>query len=232
MKVIVSFIVLILSNFLYPSSVFAQIEHISLNERLFEVGKLPMVKVNIVTTNQDISNLEFVLVQKDNEEKLIVQQLNQFSLLLMGLDKVTDINAKLVVRQWQPIKDIALFDKDYVERHLAAVEAKRAPKEVAINKSPLMISQANMVQDSASCLLEYDGNQTLWRLGLKYAESWDTSIYAAMLVIFYENTQAFNNGGINGLRKDAVLRCPEDKLLTIYADPVKAKTLYNKLSEK
>ncbi|QGS51208.1 hypothetical protein FOB89_01555 [Shewanella putrefaciens] len=221
-----------LSIFLYSSCILAQVEHISLNERLFEVGKLPMVKLNIVTTNQDISDLEFILVQENNEEKLIVQQLNQFSLLLMGLDIVTDINAKLIVRQWQPIKDIALFDKDYVERHLAALEAKRAQKEVAINKSPLMISQANMVQDSASCLLEYDGNQTLWRLGLKYAESWDTSNYTAMLVIFYENPQAFNNGWINGLRKDAVLRCPDDKLLTIYADPVKAKTLYNKLSEK
>lgn len=146
MKLRVSFIISMLSIFLYSSCILAQVEHISLNERLFEVGKLPMVKLNIVTTNQDISDLEFILVQENNEEKLIVQQLNQFSLLLMGLDIVTDINAKLIVRQWQPIKDIALFDKDYVERHLAALEAKRAQKEVAINKSPLMISQANMVQ--------------------------------------------------------------------------------------
>lgn len=219
---------LILSVSLFSSDVSAKIEHISLNERLFEVGKLPMVKLNIVTSSLDISNLEFILVQKDNEEKLIVQQLNQFSLLLMGLDKVTDVNAKLIVRQWQLIKDIELFDKGYIDQYLVTYESKQEKT----NMSPLMTGKANMAQNAESCLLEFDGNQTLWRLGLKYAKLWETSNYTAMLVIFYQNPQAFTKGEINRLRKDAVLICPDGKFFTIYADPVKAKNLYNELSQK
>lgn len=236
MRYVVVLKMLIFASLSCSPIVIAQIEHISLNQRLFELGKLPMAKINIVASSQDVFNLEFILVQEHSEERLIVQPLNQFSLLLMGLDKVTDVNAKIVVRQWSPVKNLDLFDKDEIKQFLTVSGANREQEVVegryaTMKELSSIINQDIVMQNSDLCLLDYNGNQTLWSLGSKYAKLWSTNIYSASLVIFYANLNAFNKGGINGLRKDAILRCPDEKLLSDYGEPAMAKELYNKLTE-
>lgn len=224
------------ANVVFFSVAIAQVEHVSLNERLFEIGKIPMAKVNIVASEQDIFNLEFILVQEHNQEKLLVQPLNDFSLLLMGLDKVTDINSKIVVRQWSPVKELSLFSQDELKQFLTASGGNGGQKVVeerysTVKELSSIINQDIVMQNSDLCLLDFDGTQTLWSLGSKYAKLWSTNIYSASLVIFYANIKSFNGGRINGLKVDATLRCPSDELFLIYGGYDMAKKLYNELVE-
>ncbi|MBO1270613.1 hypothetical protein J3L11_03005 [Shewanella sp. 4t3-1-2LB] len=94
----------------------ADVTHVSINQRLFDLGKLPLIKVNIVAAPTDPDRMQFILRQKSGEEKLMVQQINNYMLLLMGLDEVTDANALLLVQlyqtdQWQEINQLPLFAK-------------------------------------------------------------------------------------------------------------------------
>jgi hypothetical protein len=94
----------------------ADVTHVSINQRLFDLGKLPLIKVNIVAAPTDPERMQFILRQKSGEEKLMVQQINNYMLLLMGLDEVTDANALLLVQlyqtdQWQEINQLPLFAK-------------------------------------------------------------------------------------------------------------------------
>lgn len=212
------FIVLI-----YLSSIqnaFSQIKHISLNERLFELGKLPVIQVNIVADEYDISNLEFILVQNEGKERLIVQRKNQFMLLAMGLEEVTDINAKLIVRYSTPIRDISLFNKKDVKK----TESSLSNHSLSSNKSSLYI------QNVQPCTLEYSGNKTLWSLGQEYSSKWETNVYTAILAIYYANSSAFSQRKINALRKEAKLNCPTEELLNQYGDLELAKKRYNSMN--
>ncbi|TVL21236.1 hypothetical protein AYI92_06645 [Shewanella xiamenensis] len=193
---------------------YAKIKHISLNERMFELGKIPMLKINIVADMQDIANLEFILVQQNSEERLVVQQQNQFMLFAMGLEKVYDINAKLVVHYSAPIGEIKLFNKNDIDK-----------TNIKLSSQPLQTKQ-----NSSPCMLDYDGNKTLWRLAKDYSVIWETNIYSAMLAIFYANQRWFNQGRINALRKDAKLSCPTEELLNQYRDNENAKRHFNSIN--
>ncbi|MCL1075305.1 hypothetical protein [Shewanella dokdonensis] len=94
----------------------AEVTHVSINQRLFDLGKLPLIKVNIVAAPTDPDRMQFILRQKSGEEKLMVQPINNYLLLLMGLDEVTDADALLLVQlyqtnQWQEISQLPLFAK-------------------------------------------------------------------------------------------------------------------------
>jgi len=49
--------------YFYAQPLFAQVNHVSVHKRLFEMGNLPMLKLNIVAPVDDITRLEFVLTQ-------------------------------------------------------------------------------------------------------------------------------------------------------------------------
>ncbi|MGI2193551.1 FimV/HubP family polar landmark protein [Shewanella baltica] len=92
----------------------AQVSHVSVNSRMFELGGYPKLRVNVIADNQDMSRLEFVLQQADSEEKLMVEELNRFLVLLTGVEDVKDDKAKLLVREyrldrWYEVKSINLF---------------------------------------------------------------------------------------------------------------------------
>ena len=92
----------------------AQVSHVSVNSRMFELGGYPKLSVNVIADNQDMSRLEFVVVQAGGEEKLMVEELNRFLVLLTGVEDVEDSNAKLLVREyrldrWYDVKSISLF---------------------------------------------------------------------------------------------------------------------------
>lgn len=220
---------LILLSIFYFSESYARVEHVSLNQKMFKIGDLPLAKVNIVMSEDSSidSGIEFYLVQKSGEEKLIVQQLNKFSLLLMGLDKVTDENAKIVVREWRNVKDIQLNNNEDTQ------DANRLALNALSNKVVLSDeTNINFTKDTTKCVLNYDGQETLWRLGLNYGNLWGMNNYAAMLAIFHDNLHAFSRKNINGLKKDTFLKCPSEETLEMYRLKLDAKEIFNKMIGK
>lgn len=95
----------------------AQVSHVSINSRMFELGAYPKMRLNVITDNQDITRLEFVVHQSTGEEKLMAQQLNRFLILLTGVEDVTDPKALLLVREyrvdrWYEVKSLPVFGAD------------------------------------------------------------------------------------------------------------------------
>ncbi|MGL5669179.1 MAG: FimV/HubP family polar landmark protein, partial [Shewanella sp.] len=93
----------------------AQVSHVSINSRMFELGAYPKMRVNVITDNQDMTRLEFAVQQSGGEEKLMAEQLNRFLVLLTGVEDVTDPKARLLVREyrvdrWYEVKNLPLFD--------------------------------------------------------------------------------------------------------------------------
>ncbi|MFB2726642.1 FimV/HubP family polar landmark protein [Shewanella mangrovisoli] len=93
----------------------AQVSHVSVNSRMFELGAYPKMRVNVITNNQDMTRLEFAVLQSGGEEKLMAEQLNRFLVLLTGVEDVTDPKARLLVREyrvdrWYEVKNLPLFD--------------------------------------------------------------------------------------------------------------------------
>ncbi|MFG0457351.1 FimV/HubP family polar landmark protein [Shewanella mangrovisoli] len=93
----------------------AQVSHVSVNSRMFELGAYPKMRVNVITDNQDMTRLEFAVQQSGGEEKLMAEQLNRFLVLLTGVEDVTDPKARLLVREyrvdrWYEVKNLPLFD--------------------------------------------------------------------------------------------------------------------------
>lgn len=107
----------------------AQVSHVSVNNRMFELGSYPKLRVNVIADNQDMSRLEFVVQQAGREEKLMVEELNRFLVLLTGVEDVKDDKAKLLVREyrldrWYEVKSINLFGE--AKPTSAALTAKAA----------------------------------------------------------------------------------------------------------
>ncbi|NSM23073.1 hypothetical protein HT094_01265 [Shewanella sp. ZOR0012] len=99
----------------YSFSSLAQVSHVSFNGPMFELGSHPKMRVNVVTDDQDMTRLEFVLRQSTREEKLMALPVNRFMLLLFGLENVTDPKARLLVREyrvdrWYEVKNLPLFE--------------------------------------------------------------------------------------------------------------------------
>lgn len=93
----------------------AETAHVSINQRMFELGHLPMLKVNVVADSEDMTRLEFIVRQRGASEKLMVQPINRYMVLLLGIDEVTDKQAELLVREyrinrWHELKRLPLFD--------------------------------------------------------------------------------------------------------------------------
>lgn len=223
---------ILLANLLLIQSVSAQVEHVSVHKRLFEIGNLPMLKLNIVAPIDDITRLEFVLTQQNNDEKLLVQHLNPFMLLLMGLIPVTDVKAKIIVRSferghWHELMQIGLFPENELDNNISQIShppSASQPAYIAVNPQPSAISVS-----TKKCLLEYTGNESLWRLGTHYAEIWHTNVYGAMLAIYYTNLSGFNQQKINGLRKDAKLYCPTEQMQLKWVDKDSAKATFKSI---
>lgn len=101
--------------FVCSAAVSAQVSHVSINSRMFELGAYPKMRVNVISDSQDMTRLEFALHQSTGEEKLMVEQLNRFLVLLTGVEDVTDPKARLLVREyrvdrWYEVKSVPLFD--------------------------------------------------------------------------------------------------------------------------
>lgn len=215
----------------------ARLSHVSINKSQFTLGEYPRLRVNIVSERSDLSRLEFVVRQGTREEKLMVEPLNNFMLLLFGVDNVTDANAELVVReyvvnQWQEYKVIPLFGgTERVAKAPSAPPRKAAellaPESVPVAKpTPAQMSLASAANDSGGCAVEYQPGETLWRIASRYAPRWNTNVYSTMMALFDANPRAFTKGKISGLKQDAKLECPSPALLGRYPDTREARRIF------
>ena len=115
----------------------AETAHVSINQRMFELGHLPLIKVNVVADSEDITRLEFIVRQQGAAEKLMVQPINRYMVLLLGIDEVTDKQAELLVREyrinrWYELKRLPLFDTSVpvvLRSNRARVFAEQMPTE-------------------------------------------------------------------------------------------------------
>jgi FimV-like protein len=114
---LVSCLLLILVSLL-TLPVQAKLNHVSINSRQFELGQYPQLKINIVAEKSEAAGLAFYVKQRQgNEEqleKLMVQPINNYLLMVTGTENVTDKNAQLVVKQyrrntWHTYLELALF---------------------------------------------------------------------------------------------------------------------------
>ncbi|MCH1918110.1 hypothetical protein L9G15_01555 [Shewanella sp. A3A] len=349
-----------------PSSV-AKVAHVSINQRMFDVGKLPLLKINIVSNITDTNRFQFIMHQTSGDERLMVSRVNDFMLLVQGVEEVTDQQAVLQVKEyrdnyWMDVATLALFSDSVpvgsppdnkkfalykqqttvplhhgsasnlakvtavaqpatkvVEPVTASVTAATsvpAPSKIAVaqpvvkvvepvtasvtaatdtpaatniavaqpvvkvvkpvtasvtaatsapaatniavaSPAPVLLATsvpatsattdasvimprvtlaANTASMSsgdsaivAGCTIDYNGEQTLWRLATRYSKEWQTNVYAAALGIFESNPKAFAKGKPSGLRRDAVLRCPSMDALVQYADKSTAEKKFDSL---
>lgn len=112
----------------------AQVSHVSINSRMFELGAYPKMRVNVIADNQDMTRLEFAVQQSGGEEKLMAEQLNRFLVLLTGVEDVTDPKARLLVREyrvdrWYEVKNLPLFD------NASSAESSVSQAKAAVVKS-------------------------------------------------------------------------------------------------
>lgn len=280
-----------------PPSV-AEVAHVSINLRMFDVGKLPLLKINIVSNISDTDRLQFIMHQAGGDERLMVSRINDFMLLVQGVDEVTDKQAVLQVKEYRdnywfdvaalplfidsvPVgsppdnKKLALYKQQTtVPLHSSGANVAKATAEVqpaakvvkpltasvttatpmpapvllaaavpatsetanvptampvvALATNTASVPSGNSSVDQA-CTLEYNGEQTLWRLASRYSKEWQTNVYAAALGIFESNPKAFAKGKPSGLKRDAILHCPNIEALAQYGDKSSAEKKFDSL---
>ncbi len=235
---------------LFCTYVQAQVSHVSINSRMFELGAYPKMRLNVIVDNQDMTRLEFVVHQSSGEEKLMAEQLNRFLVLLTGVEDVTDPKARLLVREyridrWYEVKNLPLFAMENKSNKLdstfnsATVAANPAPDKAVApvtgaqadkDNYPNAQGEAKDVVASqvamAGCTLSYSANETLWRIANRYALEWQVNVYGAMLAIFDANPKAFAQNNINALRKGAILYCPSVEMRGHYLNAKAAKAAF------
>ena len=131
--------------------------HDSINQRMFERGHLPMLKVNVVADSEDMTRLEFIVRQRGASEKLMVQPINRYMVLLLGIDEVTDKQAELLVREyrinrWHELKRLPLFDTSVpvaLRSNRARIFGEQMPSESLRAEVPATVVSSKVVPSSA-----------------------------------------------------------------------------------
>jgi len=243
----------LMTSGLMASDAHGQIAHVSINEKQFVLGGYPKLRVNIISDHDSLAKMQFIVRQANGEERLMMKSINNYLVLVSGVDDVIDPGAQLIVKEyrvnkWRLVKTLDLFDTSVVlgASFTPASMASISPKAIAskatvkttvkVTSTVTAVSQ-KIVSKSARvasanhghCKITHDSTMTLWRIGMQYGGQWQISTYAAMLAIFDANPGAFNQGNIHGLRADANLLCPSQALIDKYPDKAVAKQTFNAL---
>ncbi|WP_076412185.1 hypothetical protein [Shewanella sp. UCD-KL12] len=258
MKKTITLMMLSLMLIYLPSASVAassKVSHVSINAQQFILGGYPKIRLNIVSQHENLDKMQFVLTQGTSEERLMVKPINNFLLLVTGVEDVVDPDAMLVIREyrvnkWRDIKSFELFkgqelspelatrlasnvaaEKKLVQQHnIGAVNSDASKSDNSVVHTQQQISdeyRGALVDDS--CTLNYTSDMTLWRIGTQQSKAWGISTYGAILAIFEANKKAFLKGRIDSLRADVPLLCPSLALRDKYADSKVAKAAFEAL---
>ncbi|WP_144212288.1 FimV/HubP family polar landmark protein [Shewanella donghaensis] len=160
---------------------------------------------------------------------------------------------------WQQFSVIPVFDAPFIKTNSKTeinINTSNQPKKVAPmpqvkssqknqlavtapkpSKPQAQVLPATMVSSSASelgasCIIERNSTETLWRIASRYAKPWETNVYAVMLAIFEANPQAFSKQKIYLIRQDIQLVCPTVNQLNQYLSKAEDKLAFEALDRK
>jgi len=122
-------------QFLGASQAYAQIIHVSINQQLSGLGDYPKLRVNIVSGHENLNKMQFIVHQSHGDERLMVKPINNFMLLLTGVDDVIDPSARLIVKEhrlnrWQLVKIFPLFSDEQISKGLSDTAFSHKPKAI------------------------------------------------------------------------------------------------------
>ncbi|RPA64606.1 hypothetical protein EGC86_04910 [Shewanella frigidimarina] len=161
-KGLIEVIILVFGVLGYIATPMAQVNHVSINSRQFELNNEPQLKINIVAQNDDASRLRFYIRQLDGnlggrnvlQQKLVVQSINRFLLQLKGTDIVSDSNAQLIVTENTEagavtLAVIALFDAPYSVNSATLVPYIEKPRVLPVAKDTASAKASKSRQDDS-----------------------------------------------------------------------------------
>lgn len=161
-KGLIEVIILVFGVLGYIATPMAQVNHVSINSRQFELNNEPQLKINIVAQNDDASRLRFYIRQLDGnldgrnvlQQKLVVQSINRFLLQLKGTDIVSDSNAQLIVTENTEagavtLAVIALFDAPYSVNSATLVPYIEKPRVLPVAKDTASTKASKSRQDDS-----------------------------------------------------------------------------------
>ena len=221
-----------LAGILMLSTAHAQVSHVSINERQFELGQHPSLKLNIVSSHSNLNKVQFFIRQAAGEERLLSQPLTTFMVEVSGVDDVVDKDAQLIVKEyrvnrWHQVKAINLFNDNIVQTQVLGPPSNTVEARGA-NSVGIRVSGADVIVSRLdNCQIAFDGKESLWRVANRQAKLWGITPSGAMLAIFEANPKEFNNNSIHGLQSEAKLRCPSMQTLEKYADAKVAEKQFN-----
>ncbi|ABV89088.1 FimV/HubP family polar landmark protein [Shewanella pealeana] len=232
-----------LASMMLLSTAHAQVSHVSINERQFEFGEHPSLKLNIVSSHSNLKKVQFSIRQASGEERLISKPLTSFMVEVTGIDDVVDKDALLIVKEyrvnrWHQVKVLSLFNANTpeleIDSHHSASHSlpsenrtQSEAKSVALN-SGIRVSGADVIVSRLDdCQVDFDGKESLWRIANRQSQRWGISPYGAMLALFEANPKAFNQHSIHGLKANGKLECPSMSTLEKYADAKAAEKQFD-----
>ncbi|QQX79730.1 hypothetical protein JK628_19820 [Shewanella sp. KX20019] len=227
---------------LFCTAVTAEVSHVSINQRLSELGEYPKLKLNIVSSHTNPNKVQYFLRQSTGEERLVSSPLNNFLVLVTGVDDVVDSEAVLVVKEhkinrWREVTVLSLFGDNAVNNLPKTAYAEPSPMPVKVDEKAnsgalegLPVSTTTIAANiEDNCKIDFNGSETLWRIGVRQSKVWGINTYGAILAIYEANSAAFKNNNINGLKSDASLKCPSITILDKYADARAAEKLFDSM---
>ncbi|MCW3170876.1 FimV/HubP family polar landmark protein [Shewanella subflava] len=233
---------LILIMTFYCSMLFAEVSHVSINSRQFDLNQVPSLKVNFISKHKDLNQFYFTIKQGSGQHAveltLAASRINPYLIHLHGDTKVTDNHATLSVSifrnaDWVQIATLPIFDApksnnsaaltSSLQQHQTqlkskkAVETNNAMHPLVKETSPL-VDIMQLPAMIPNCYVERSDTETLWKIANRYKAQWNTNVYGAMLALFEANQKAFSKQRIHLLRQDASLNCPAAHILAQYHD--------------
>ncbi|WP_299805398.1 FimV/HubP family polar landmark protein [uncultured Shewanella sp.] len=232
-----------LAGMMMLSTAHAQVSHVSINERQFELGQHPSLKLNIVSSHSNLKKVQFSIRQASGEERLISRPLTSFMVEVTGIEDVVDKDALLIVKEyrvnrWYQVKRLSLFNPNTRElemdsqhstmRSLTGENRTQSEVKAMALKSGVRVSGADVIVSRVDdCQVEFNGKESLWRIANRQSQRWGISPYGSMLAIFEANPKAFNRQSIHGLKAKAKLECPSMTTLEKYADAKAAEKQFD-----
>ncbi|GAA0790462.1 hypothetical protein GCM10009443_27490 [Mucilaginibacter ginsenosidivorans] len=220
----------------------AEVSHVSINSRQFDINQVPSLKVNFISKHKDLNQFYFIIKQGSGqyavEQTLVANRINPYLIHLHGNTNITDSHATLSVSifrnaDWVQIAALPIFDAPKSNNAAAltpslqphqpqltpqkAVVTNSAKHQLVKETSPLadIMQLPAMVQN---CNVDRSDSETLWKIANRYKAQWNTNVYGAMLALYEANQHAFSKQRIHLLRKDVSLNCPAAHILAQYHD--------------
>ena len=168
----------------------------------------------------------------------MVKPINQFLLLLTGVEDVNDPSAVLIIKEyrvnkWHKVQSFPLFSDDVQPISVTKQAQKQALKDqirvVQQRITQLQTPTSDVVLTEADCSLDWLSEQTLWSIALQYSKQWKMTTQGGVVAIYEANPQAFNSKNISSLKAYAQLYCPSNAIKDKYRDSQVAQGMYKAL---